>query len=98
MTICAFMESAAGLLGLEGRVVYVWPNFDDPGNDAAMTKSWNARAGAWAAASPSFVKQKRAVTVPPHSSMGHGKYSSTESVAMVDHATAGSGRMAAWLE
>ena len=93
MTICAFMESAAGLLGLEGRVVYVWPNFDDPGSGGEMTKAWNAGAGAWAAASPTFVSQKRTVTAPPHtSSTQHHKYSPAEWVAMVDHATTGTGQ------
>ena len=87
MTICSFMQSAAGLLGLRGQVVYVWPNFAEP-TGAETTKSYNARAEAWAAASPRFQSQKRSIKSPPHSPQTkHNQYGSIEQVALVDHAT-----------
>jgi hypothetical protein len=91
MTICAFFQSCSGLLGLKGDLVFVWPSFTNvSGSD--VTSSYNSIAGAWAVASPNFRTQTRAVTSPPHTSgTEHGKYHGTEYVAMIDHATTGSG-------
>jgi hypothetical protein len=88
MTICAFIESAAGMLGIVGRLVYCWPSFvENPGADPEVTKSFNpGTPGVWALASPTFHPQSRLVTSPPHSGhQQHSKYGPSETVAMVDH-------------
>ena len=97
MTICGFLQSAAGMLGLQGDLVYVRPTFDEPPNSPGLTKSYNAGAKAWAVASTSFVPTRRQVTAPPHSSKTkHHKYSSFEVISMIDNAGAPSNWTPGW--
>jgi hypothetical protein len=87
MTICAFIESAAAMLGIVGTLVYCWPSFSDlTGSD--VTKSIKAgHPTVWALASPTFRAQQRSVTSPPHSDhQQHSKFGGSEIVSMVDHA------------
>ncbi len=86
MTICAFLQSAVGMLGLKGDVVYVRPTFDEPPSASGLTKSFNAAGNSWAVASPVFTYTSRQVTVPPHTSKTkHNKYRPAEIIAMIDN-------------
>jgi hypothetical protein len=87
MTICAFFQSVAGMLGLKGDVVYVYPTFDEPPTAPNLTKSYNGVGRCWVAASTEYQPVLRQITAPPHSSKTkHHKYRMTEYIAMIDNA------------
>jgi hypothetical protein len=87
MTICAFIESTAAMLGIVGTLVYCWPSFSDL-NGPDVTKSIKAgNPTVWALASPTFRPQQRSITSPPHSDhQKHSKFGGSEIASMVDHA------------
>jgi hypothetical protein len=93
MTICAFIESAAAMLGLVGTVVYCWPAFEDS-KEPNVTKSVKpGNPTVWALASPRFHGATRSISSPPHSvHHQHNRFAGWEIVAMVDHG----GTLAKW--